>query len=236
MRGLPLVVLPAALGGIGGDGGPDRLPRRIGRVLPRLTLARDELRHEGHHHHAAVLRQPGENRVRHVARMVHQRARGRVREDDRRLGHVERIAHGPGRDVRQVHEHAQPVHLAHHLAPELRESAVPRAVERGVGPVERHVVGQRHVARAEGVVGAQRAERVLDGVPALHAEEGGQPPMLDRALDVVRRRGRRPAGRDSARSSGGRCRTARAAPGRSRCPSSRRRCRSTRTARRPAPA
>ena len=45
------------------------------------------------------------------------------------------------------------------------------AIERGVGPVERHVVRERHVARAEVVVGAQRAERVLDRVAALDAEQ-----------------------------------------------------------------
>jgi hypothetical protein len=45
-------------------------------------------------------------------------------------------------------EHPQPVHLAHHPLAERREPAVARGVERGVGPVERDVVRERHVAHA----------------------------------------------------------------------------------------
>ena len=90
--------------------------------------------------------------------MIHERARAGVREDHRRGGDVERVAHHAGRDVREVHEHAEPVHLAHHFAPERREPAVLRGVERGVRPIERHVVREGHVARAEVVVGAQDVE------------------------------------------------------------------------------
>ena len=59
--------------------------------------------------------------------------------------------------------------------PNVGQTVVPGGVERRVGPVEGHVVGERHVAGAEIVVGAQRAERVLDGVAALHAEERRDP-------------------------------------------------------------
>ena len=99
--------------------------------------------------------------------------------------HVERVAHDGRRDVGEVHQHAEPVHLPHHFAAELGEAAVPGAVERGVGPVEGDVVGQGHVPGAELVVGPERAERVLDGVAALHAEQRRDPAALEAALDVV---------------------------------------------------
>ena len=93
-------------------------------------------------------------------------------------GHVERGAHRARRHVRQIDEHAEPVHLAHDLAAERREPVVLRAVERGVGPVERHVVGERHVARAHVVVEPQERQRVLDRVAALEAEERRDLPRL----------------------------------------------------------
>ena len=139
-------------------------------VVVGVDRFRDEARHERHHDDAAVLRHARENRVGHVARMIDERARAGVREDHRRLGDVERGAHRPGRDVRQVDEHAEAVHLAHDFPAEWREAAVLRRVERGVGPVERHVVRERHVARAECVVRAQQGERILNRVAALEAE------------------------------------------------------------------
>jgi len=45
-------------------------------------------------------------------------------------------------------------------------------------------VGERHVARAERVEHAQRAERVVDRVAALHADHRGDAAGLERALDV----------------------------------------------------
>ena len=56
---------------------------------------------------------------------------------------------------------------------------MPGAVERRVGPVERDVVRERHVAGAERVVGPEDAERVLDGVAAFHAEQRGEPAALN---------------------------------------------------------
>ena len=64
---------------------------------------------------------------------------------------------------------------------------MPGGIERGVGPVQRDVVRQGHVPGAERVVGPEGAQRILDGVPALHAEERPQPPPFPSALDVIRR-------------------------------------------------
>ena len=73
--------------------------------------------------------------------------------------------------MREVDEHAESVHLTHDAVAECCEAIVFRRIERRVGPVERDVVCQRHVANAEVVVRAQSAERILDGVPTLESEE-----------------------------------------------------------------
>ena len=165
--GLPLLPLPVRLGRVR-HRRADRLSGGIAGVLPALELVGHERRHERHHHHAAVLRQARQDRIGHVARMVHQGAGGRVGEDDRRFGDVEGVAHGGRRDVGQVHQHAHPVHLAHDFLAELREAAMAGAVERRIGPVERDVVRQRHVPRAERVVrraGPRASSRWRDRPP-----------------------------------------------------------------------
>ncbi len=63
------------------------------------------------------------------------------------------------------------------------------AVHGGVGPIEGDVVGERHVADAQVVVGPQRAERVLDGMPAFDAQQRGDPSVGYRLLDIVRSQG-----------------------------------------------
>ena len=78
--------------------------------------------------------------------------------------------------MREVDQHAEPVHLAHDLLTEGCETVMPRGHHRrGVGPIGVRVVRERHVTHAEIVVGAQRAERVLDAVAPFHAEHRGDP-------------------------------------------------------------
>ena len=60
-----------------------------------------------------------------------------------------------------------------------------RTVQRGVGPVERHVVGQGHVPSTQVVIGPKRTEGILDRVAALHAEQGRDFLLLLRVYDVV---------------------------------------------------
>ena len=131
-----------------------------------------------------------------VARVVADGARRAVAEDHGRGRHVERVAHHVGGDVREVDEHADPVHLADHVAAEVGEPAEHRLVGGGVGPGHVLVVGQRHVAHAERVHHPQRAERGVDRVAALHADQRRDP-----AAGAWRRRPRS-AVRHSARSSG----------------------------------
>ena len=82
--------------------------------------------------------------------------------------------------MRDVHHHAQAVHLVDHVFAELGEAlfgvrdgcvvdvagAVGPAV--GVGP------GERHVAHAEGVVLAQQRDGIFDGVAALDPHQRGK--------------------------------------------------------------
>ena len=128
---------------------------------------------EGDHDHAAVFRQPAQHVVRHVARVVRHRPGGGMGEDDRRLGHVECVVHASRRDVRDVDQHAQPVHLAHHFLPERGESSEFGELAAGVRPGEVGAVRESHVPDPERVKGPQGAERVLDRVASLHAEHRG---------------------------------------------------------------
>ena len=74
--------------------------------------------------HAAFLRQRADHVVGHVAAARRQRAARRVRCEDRRRAHFQRIPEGLVGDVRDVHHHAQPVHLAHHVLAEIRQPVV----------------------------------------------------------------------------------------------------------------
>jgi hypothetical protein len=152
----------------------------------RLALDREQ-RDERHHYHATVLRQAREHRVRHVAGRRRQGARVGMREDHRRLRDGERVVHGVLRHMRQVDQHPEPVHLAHDLHAELRQAAVARGVGRRIRPFVAVEMRERHVTDAEPPVRAQRAERVLDRMAALDAEQRGDAARGIRTLDVVGR-------------------------------------------------
>ena len=136
-----------------------------------------EPRHERHQAGAAVVGQPGQHVVGHVARVVADRERRGVGEDHWSAGDVEGVAHHVVADVGQVDQHPEAVHLAHDLAAEVVETAEHGLVGRRVGPGHVVVVGEGQVADAEPVVHPQDAERLL--------RSGGHP--------------RRPSGRRSGR-------------------------------------
>ena len=64
--------------------------------------------------------------VRYVPAGVAERVRGGVGEDDGGGGDVEDLAHGVAGHVGQVDQHPQPVHLLHHVLPEVADPACPR--------------------------------------------------------------------------------------------------------------
>ena len=126
----------------------------------------------------------GEHVVGDVAGVVGHRAAGRVREDDGPRGGGEGVAHGRGRDVREVDEHPDPVHLPHHLAAERREPAVRGLVGGGVRPRGVAVVRQGQVAHPAAAQLAERVERAVDAVPALGAHQRRHPPRRERRLHL----------------------------------------------------
>ena len=155
------------------------------QLRPFGNLRREKPGNEGHHHHAAVLWQHLQNPIGHVARHVGHGARRRMREHDGRGRHAQRVFHRVRGDVRQIDEHAEPVHLADHFFPERRESTRGGRVGRGVSPRGVARVRQRHVAGTGAVEHPQRPERVVDGVAALHADQRSDPALLERPLHVV---------------------------------------------------
>ena len=110
-------------------------------------------------------------------------------KDDRRAAGLDRILHRCRRDVAEVDQHAEPVHLADHLDAERAEAVIFWIVGRAVGPFGGLVVGQRHVARAQIVVLAQRGERAADLPAAFDADHRGDLPRPVDAHDVVGGRG-----------------------------------------------
>jgi len=111
-------------------------------------------------------------------------AGGGVRGDDGGGGGFEGVVKSFVGGVGDVDHHAEAVHLADDVFAEGGEAVVVVDfgvvdVALGVGPVVGVEVGEGHVADAEGVVIAEEAEGVFDGVPAFDAHEGG-----DAAVDV----------------------------------------------------
>src|SRR5207247_10479050 len=78
-----------------------------------------------------------------------------------------------------------------HDVPAERLEPGPRGVSRGGRPGEAPPVRKRDIADAECREHSQRAERVLDRMPALDADEARDPPGLEIALDVRRAVGQR---------------------------------------------
>ena len=176
-----------------GDGGlrvlgEVRVLRGLGRRHVGHHLVRDEARQEDRHDHAAVGRDPTQDLVRDVAHVVGHRSGPGVREDHGRLGDVERGGHRRGRDVAEVDQHPEPVHLAHDLATERGQAVVLRRIGRGVGPARRPPVGERHVADAARVELAQGRHRARDHRPAFEPDQRRDPAGCEGRLHLVRRR------------------------------------------------
>ena len=106
----------------------------IGRQPPDPGGLTDKARHKGHHDDAAVVGQPGQHRVRHIAVMGGHGPRRGMREDDRGLRHPQGVQHRLLRDMAQIDHHPQTVHLAHDILAERVQPAPFRRVRGAVGP------------------------------------------------------------------------------------------------------
>ena len=156
-------------------------------VLDGGSIARvDESRVEVDVHDAAVAGDGAELIVGQVARHVAERAGAGVRCDHRHGGDGDRVVEGAVRDVRQIDEHAEPVHLAHDVSTERGEAAGARiaGADRRASPCVAVVPRQREVARSSRVEIAQAIERALDRMAALHADEDRDLPFRLRAAHV----------------------------------------------------
>ena len=83
--------------------------------------------------------------------------------DDRGLGNSQRVSHRGRRNVRDIHQHSQPVHLLDNPFAKRRQSVVPGHIGGGIGPVERGVVRQRHVPGAQRIKCPELGEAVFNG-------------------------------------------------------------------------
>ncbi len=89
--------------------------------------------------------------------------------------------------MREVDEHAEPVHLAHDLLAERGEPTDGRRVRARICPGHVLRVRQRHVARTELVEHAQRSQRVVDRVPPFHPDQRRNPSTFEDPLHVIGR-------------------------------------------------
>ncbi len=193
---------------------------------PGGAVAVDEVRHERHQAGAAVVGQPGQHVVGHVAWVVGHRPRGRVAEDHRRLAGVQGRPHRGGRDVGEVDHHPDPVHLPDHLGAERRQPPDGRARRSPSRPTACCRCGSASgsARRARAASAACRASSRSSARPRRRAAtRSGPTPRPPRSRRPCRRT---PAGRRTARSGST---PRRSAPG-SRRPRGRR---AARTARRP---
>ena len=158
-------------------------------VVERRRPARDVLGEVVDHDHAAVLGERPEHVVGHVAGVPVERPGGRVAEDDGHGRDREGVGERGVAHVREVDEHAEPVHLADELAARLVQPAPARGVGRGVGPGVRVRVRERDVADAPPGDRAQDVGVGLERVAALEPEEHGDAALAGEPADVGGRPG-----------------------------------------------
>ena len=119
------------------------LPKRLDLISearrPLILLAVrsfvEKRRIKNDHYHAAVLRQPSQHVVRNVPCVIVDAAHSRMRRDQRSLRDVEHVIHYFRRDVRNVDQDPQAVHLAHHFFAKLRQPVALDLAAVCVGPV-----------------------------------------------------------------------------------------------------
>ena len=174
-RAAALAAAGAGTAALPGRGQPELLAQRRDRRRPLRRIGLGDLHVARERHRlddAAVLLQRQQLLVVHVAAVIGERARRRVRRDHRRLRQRQRLQVRGLRGMREIDHDPPLVHLGNHLLAELAEAVVqPLAVALAgvrVGELAVAVVRERHVAAAAIVellhaldVGAERI-RVLD--------------------------------------------------------------------------
>lgn len=149
-----------------------------------------EVPHKHNHKHAPILPQPHQHIIRRVSVDLGQLVARAVAEDNRRLSNIQHIAHRLVRHMRQVHHHAQTIHLRHSRAAERAQpSVLPRGGDRRRGRGERvvAVVREGDVPHAQVVKLPDDGDRSTHLVQALRAEHGGDLASFEGGPDARRR-------------------------------------------------
>ncbi len=116
--------------------------------------------------------------VRHVARCIADRAARGVRSKRRRLARFQDVVERLVTDVRNVHDHSEPVHFPNDILAEIRQPVVHGLVRRRIRPFIVAAVRKRHVANPQRRITPQHAEIRIDHVPALDSHQCGNLPLL----------------------------------------------------------
>ncbi len=122
---------------------------------------------------AALSRQGLDHVVGHVARMIADRAARRMRRNQRRLAHFQRVVKRLVADMRNIHHHSLAVHFANDFLAILGQAIVRRLVGGGVRPFIVVKMRKRHVPHAEIAEDAHHADVVPNHVPAFDANQRG---------------------------------------------------------------
>jgi len=107
-----------------------------------------------------------------------------VREDDRVAGYFDDVEERFIRNVGEVDDHPEPVHLADHLPAEVVQPVPARSTRARIGPAVADVVRQGHRGDAELMEFPEKVQPVLDRMAALDGQGDGDFSRRDDALDV----------------------------------------------------
>ena len=157
---------------------------RAARRAPDPAGLRHILRREIDHDHAAIGRDLLQDRVGHVARCVAQGARAGMGEDDWCLADLQCVQHHAFADMGEVDQHAQAVEFMHHRLAERGEAVMLRIVGGAVGPGDGPAVGQRQIAGAKVMIGAQHGQAAVDLAAAFDPDHRRDPSGLVRGTDL----------------------------------------------------
>ena len=90
----------------------------------------------------------------------------------------------------EIDQHPQPVHLAHHIAAKIGQSAMDRGIGRCIRPGQVLEVGYRHIPRAKRIHLAQHRQRAADRMATFHSDQRGNPAVSLGRCDLGRTGGK----------------------------------------------
>src|SRR5579884_801948 len=140
---------------------------------------------EVHHDDSAIGRNQLQYVIWNIPWMIGQRSRIAVREENWCPCHLEGSAHRFGRNVAEIDEHADPVHLIDYGSAKLVDPVVLGIVGCTVGKLVILEMRQRHVTRTKIIELPQRREAAANLVSAFNADKRSNPAGLVNANDVI---------------------------------------------------